>query len=261
MPVAPAFATLALVALATLLPGIANAALPKSGGLLFVYEVRARDSRLGVARITVGPKQTLGKRQVRAVTIVGNSEDLVGILYAGSSNATTWVDSGWLPTEAHWKSTLGQKASETEAVYGPHRVQATFARPGKPVYKVDQATDRAPQDLVSFMPWLMQQKVKPGFRVTIPVYTGMDVCDIEATARPVESVSVPLGKRLAIPVDIVFKRCRVSRSFTAWLDVGDFTPHRMTVPHPVLGNIDVQLVSVQPFAAAPVYPVGPRKEK
>jgi len=243
-------------------PAVAHAAksTAKGRGLQFTYEVRARDSRIGQAKLTVGPKQALGKRQVRALLIEGSTEDLVGVLYAGKARATTWVDSAWVPVEAHWRSEFGRKKGEAEAVYTPKRVKAMFARPGKPNYKVDQATSAVPHDMVSVIPWLMQQKPKPGFRATIPVYTGMDVCELDALARPPESILVPMGRRQAVPVDLVFTRCRVSRRFTVWLDEKDWTPHRMLLPDPVLGAIEVVLLAWQPLEVAPVLPEGPRKD-
>lgn len=253
--VAAMLARAALPAVALARPAAGKAAIGKAGkGLEIRFEVRARDSVVGKGRIVVGPRQAGERHGTRAVTLEGRSEDLAGVLYQGESVATSWLDGDWRPVAARWHSEFLRRQSATVASYLGHHVIADFKRGDRTVH-VDRELDEAPQDLVSLVPWLMQQKVKRGTQLGGSIYLGADVCRFDATVRAAERQETIRGTRQALPVDVTFGQCRVKRTFTVWLDAVDWTPWRIRVAESALGSVDMVLTGVGPVEAAwPVLP-------
>lgn len=242
-----------LVIMALLAPAVALAK-PTAGkpskGLEIRFEVRARDSIVGKGRLVVGPRLSGERNGPRAVTLEGRSEDLAGILYQGESVATSWLNGDWRPVAARWRSEFMRRHSATAATYTGRHVIADFKRGDRAVH-FDRELPDAPQDLVSLVPWLMQQKVKRGARLGGSIFLGADICRFDATVRAAERQDTILGTRQAMPVDITFGQCRVKRSFTVWLDAVDWTPLRIrVVESALLGSVDLVLTGVAPVTVA-----------
>jgi hypothetical protein len=218
------------------------AAVAKSTSTTLHYEVRARDSRVGRATVTLGPKEKRDGVLVRAVRIEGRPEDLAGVLLAGRTVATTWVDADWMPVAAEWTSKHAGRHTETTAKYLPDRLSATCLRSGKEPLVFDEPLTQRTHDVVSLVPWLMARKLQPGEQLSAPIFTGADLCNVQAVAGPVEQVQVPMGPREAVPVVVTFNKCLTKRGFTVWLDVKDGTPHRMMSKDPLLGQVEILLL-------------------
>lgn len=218
--------------------------------LEFRFDVRARDSTIAQGRLLVGPKLGAGRKSVREVTIEGHSADLAGVLYAGSSRATSWLDAEWRPLAARWTSEFLRRTSQTHATYDGRHLTADFAPSGRPGVRVDRELAERAHDLVSLVPWLIQQKVKPGQQLAGILYVGSDVCRIQLNVRKVEAVAVPMpgkpieGTRPGLPVDATVSECRVKRQFTVWLDAKDWTPLRMRVADTPIGKVELVLTGV-----------------
>jgi hypothetical protein len=224
-------------------------------GLLLQYELRARDVKVGTAVVTVGPKQTVAGKATRAVTIEGKSSDLVGFVYSGTMTATSWLAaSDWSPVKARWRNRVTRNISDTDTNYDGKRIQATFLRPDKPPFTLDQSFDKKVQDLVSMLPWIVQQKVKQGAKFQTPIYTGMQVCQLHGEVGKPEAVTLPLGARETLPVALHFSECHITRTATVWLDKQDWTPHRIVVTDKLLGSIEVVLRSLETTDVPPVDP-------
>lgn len=251
----------ALVALLLAVPTHAASAAPHEKtfktGLLLRYELRARDVRIASASVSVGPKQTVAGRSVRAVTIDGKSDDLIGLFYQGTLSATSWLlAADWSPVRAQWRNRISRNHSDTDARYDGKRLQAAFVRPEKPRTDIDRSFDRRPQDMVSVLPWLVQQKVRTGQKLTAPLYVGQQVCELHAEVGAAQIVTVPLGSRTALPVALRMTDCTITRTATVWLDAQDWTPHKISVSDPWLGSVDVLLRGVESADVAAIVPQG-----
>ncbi len=241
-------ALLMILGLALVAPTLASAKPARS--LEFRFDVRARDTTIAQGRLLVGPKLACGRKSVRAVTIEGHSADLAGVLYSGSSLSTSWLDADWRPLAARWSTELLRRKSKTQATYDGRHLTADFAPAGKPEIHVDRELEERAHDLVSLVPWLIQQKVKPGQQLAGILYVGSDVCRIQLSVRKVEAVAVPVpgtvveGSRPGLPVDATVSECRVKRGFTVWLDAKDWTPLRMRVADTPIGKVELVLTGV-----------------
>lgn len=109
---------------------------------------------------------------------------------------------------------------------------------------VDQETPQHALDLVSFLPWLMQQKLKLGRQFHAQVHTGLRVCEVDIAIKDPETILVPLGERKAIVVQLDVTKCKKDRKITMWLDSKDFVPHRMMVEDAFIGWVEVLLTKV-----------------
>jgi hypothetical protein len=233
---------------------IANPAWAKAKSLELRFDVHVRESVVAKGRMLVGPRSA-GRKSVRAVTIEGHSEDLAGVLYAGSSQATSWLDAEWKPVAARWSSEFLRRKSQTQATYEGKHITADFARAGKGGVHVDRELDERAHDLVSLVPWLVQQKVKAGQQLDGTIYVGADVCHVHLTVAAVESVTVPAGTRPGLPIAVTVEQCRVKRAFTLWLDGKDWTPLKIRVAETVVGAVELVLTGVsQVDVAAPTLP-------
>lgn len=218
------------------------------------FDVHVRDSVVAKGRMLVGPRAP-GHKSVRAVTIEGHSEDLAGVLYAGSSQATSWLDGEWKPVAARWSSEFLRRKSQTQATYEGKHITADFMRAGKGDVHVDRELDERAHDLVSLVPWLVQQRVKPGQQLGGMIYVGADVCRVHLVVATAESVTVPAGTRQGLPVAVTVDQCRIKRGFTLWLDGKDWTPLKMRVTETVVGPVELVLTGTsQVQAPAPALP-------
>lgn len=223
-------------------------------GVEIGFDVSARDTHLGSGKLIIGPKGSDGEAgkgaKGRAVRLLGKTESLLGVLYAGRLDATSWLDGAWLPAEAHWQSELAGKKAHTIARFAGKRVQATFARPGAAAVQVDQTVAATLLDPVALVPWLMAQKPKPGKTLATYLYTGMDVCQVDLHTGPVEAVAVHGQTRDALPLSGETKNCRISRKFTIWLAARDYVPVKMALHDALLGSIDFVLSGVRSVEVA-----------
>ncbi|MBM4341929.1 MAG: DUF3108 domain-containing protein [Deltaproteobacteria bacterium] len=231
--------TLVAFAVPCIAPLPATAA-PAPRGLEITFDVSSRDTHLGSGKLTIGPKGTDGAKG-RTVQLSGKTESLLGVLYQGALDATSWVDASWLPVEAHWKSELAGKKAHTLARFADRRVKAVFSRPGLQPVEVDKAVDTVLLDPVALAPWLMHQKPRAGRSWSTYLYTGMDICKVTLSAGPVAAVQVKGQLRDAVPVSGETTQCRIARKFTLWLQPKDQLPVKLVLYDGVLGTIDFDL--------------------
>ena len=236
-------ASAVLLATATGRPALAGPSL----GLEITFDVSSRDTHLGSGTLTIGVKGGDGARG-RTVKLSGKTESLLGVLYQGWLDATSWVDTAWLPVEASWRSELAGKKAHTLAKFNNRRVQAVFARPGVPPVQIDKTVDAVLLDPVALVPWLMQQKPKAGRSWTTHLYTGMDICQVTLRAGPVQAVVVHGVSKDAVPVAGETTNCRISRKFTLWLAPSDQLPLKLVLFDQLLGTIDFDLAQVRRIA-------------
>ncbi len=215
-------------------------------GLEIRFDVRARESVVGRGALVVGAKVRQGKLTVRQVQVWGKTEDLAGVLWHGEAQLSSWLDPLWNPIVAKWTSEFRAVSSQVDVHFTPHLITADIARRDKPPLHIERTTTAPAADLVSLVPWLMQQKVKPGQKLQGIVVLGQEICQFDAEVRPVEKVhTTPRGDRDGLPVDLVFSHCKLERPMTIWLDNEDFTPLRAVLAKTHLGTVDMVLTGVQ----------------
>jgi len=235
------------LALAAPLPAAAIPAVEVS------FAVRTRDTHLGSGRLTIAARPKAAKAP-RQVNLTGKTEALLGVVYAGSLDATSWLDGAGLPVAARWRSELGGKKAMTRARFDGGRVQAQFDRPGQPPFAVDRQVDEVLIDPVAFMPWLMQRKPTPGKKIPLYLYTGMDVCFAELAVGALETVVVDGQARDALPISAELQACRIQRRFTIWVAPKDITPLKMSIHDRLFGTIDFLLQGVRKVELAQAGP-------
>lgn len=242
-------------------PSTTLAAKPKQA-LEISFDVRVRDSRIGSGKLLVGPRAGEGRKARRLLQLTGQTESLLGAIYQGALLAHSWVDANWLPQAARWHSQLAGRKAFTQATLVGGRVIAMFEREGRGMIQQDRMVAGVLLDPVALVPWLMQQKAKAGQKWTASLFTGADVCQLDAAAKTVESIQVG-GKSIdALRIDVGFSNCRMHRSVTLWLAAVDRSPQRLVLHDRLLGDILFDLAAVEPVplpevAAAPKEPLLP----
>lgn len=222
----------------------ANVAAHEPRALQFSYEIRLRDVAIGRTRMTVEPKKLVDGKLVRVLHSDGEALELAKAFYNGRASYTTWVNEHWQPLVAKWRIQITQRSYDVDAQFTADRVHAVVVKPGEQPVTVDQETPQHALDLVSFLPWLMQQKLKLGRQFHAQVHTGLRVCEVDIAIKDPETILVPLGERKAIVVQLDVTKCKKDRKITMWLDSKDFVPHRMMVEDAFIGWVEVLLTKV-----------------
>ncbi len=240
---------LALVALAR----PSHAAKPAKA-LEISFDVRVRDSRIGSGKLLVGPRQGDGRKGLRLLQLTGQTESVLGAIYQGALLAHSWVNADWLPQAARWDSQLAGRKAFTQATLAGGRLIAMFERQGRGAIQQDRMTAGILLDPVAMVPWLMQQKAKPGQTWKASLFTGADLCQLDMAAKTVEAIQVS-GKAMdALRIEAVLSSCRMQRSVTLWLAMADQSPQRLVLHDRLLGDILFDLVGVEQVPLPEVLP-------
>lgn len=218
-----------------------------SKGLEITFDVSARDSHIGQGALLIGPKGN-ANQPLRAVKLSGKTTSILGILYNGMLEATSWLDAGCLPVQVQWQSKIGGNKALTQGKFDGKHVQAVFSRPGQRDVAVDKTVDDTLLDPVALVPWLMQQKPKPGKKLQTHLYTGMDVCQANLEVGAAESILVAGQSREALPLTAQLQGCRLDRKFTIWLAPRDMMPLKLAIFDKLLGTIDFELAGIKAVA-------------
>jgi len=234
--------TLAILLLLNLAAANAQAHGPRA--LQFSYEIRLRDVAIGRTRVTVEPKKLVDGKTIRVLHSDGEALELAKAFYNGRASYTTWVNEHWQPLAAKWRLQFTQRSYNVDAQFTADHVHAVVVKPGEQPVTVAQDTPQHALDLVSFLPWLMQQKLRLGRQFHAQVYTGLRVCEVDIAVKESETILVPLGERKAIVVQLEVTKCKKDRKITMWLDSKDFVPHRMMVEDAFIGWVEVVLLKV-----------------
>ncbi len=233
-----------LTILLLLLCAAATAHAHEPRALQFSYEIRLRDVAIGRTAMTVEPRKLSDGKMVRVLHADGEALELAKAFYNGRASYTTWVNEQWQPLAAKWRIQFTQRSYDVDAQFTEAQVHAVVVKPGEQPVIVEQATPRHPLDLVSFLPWLMQQKLKLGRQFHAQVYTGLRVCEVDVAVKDPETILVPLGERKATVMQLEVTKCKKDRKITMWLDSKDFVPHRMMVEDAFIGWVEVVLMKV-----------------
>ncbi len=222
-------------------------------GIEITFDVSARDSHLGQGTLVIGPKGTAAQ-PLRMVTLLGKTTSLLGVIYAGMLDASSWVDAGYVPVEGQWQSQIAGNKARTRAKFAGQRVQAVFARLGKPDVSVDHTVDTPLLDPVALVPWLMHQKPKPGKKLHVHLFTGMDVCQATLEVGALQVLEINGQSRDAVPLSSELQGCRIHRKFTIWLSPKDQLPLKMVIFDKLLGTVDFVLAGAKTVTVQPLPP-------
>lgn len=255
---------LAAMALLGLAAGPAVAAPKPKQGIEISFEVRARDTRIGSGKLLVGPKSGSGAKAQRILQLTGRTESLLGALYQGELLAYSWVDPQWLPQSARWNSVWAGRKGYVQALLGGGRVRSLFEREGRGSRQQDVQVLGFVLDPVSLVPWIMQQRPKPGLAWTALFFTGSDLCKLDIRAQNMETLRQvqPDGatkETQALRFEAGLSNCRIQRSVTAWTAVADQQPLRVVMHDHLLGDVymDQTGTAQVPMPAQPSPPKEP----
>jgi len=237
------FAVGAMAALAT---GAQAEDGPEDGKRAFRYELKALGAGAGEAVLHVGLPEKVGKVMLRPIRIDARTEGLAANFMKADSVATTWVDDRWLPVRSRWDQVVDGLRRVIKGRFSSKGVAGSEEHNGKPFEKHDHQIGKHPLDLVSIFTYLMHQTFEPGMVLSIPVFDGRRIYQVDLKVGMMAELMLPIGHRKGIPLKITISRGDYRREAELWISAGkDPAPLKIIFKYGLLGTVEAVLAAEQ----------------
>ena len=191
----------------------------------YSYDIRIGSLTLGQAKVAIEQKR--GKK--RRIRVQAKINLLGGGSMGVSTRSTTWVDNSWKPVRSKWNWEIFGKKRRVDAKFGARKYDGRFYTGTRLKKRMQGKTPKRTQrinDLISVVPWLMSQPMRPGRILRTRAYTGMQLYRISAKVGQKEQMVVMGENRTVYPIHVTAVRRGKTRRITLWLDAKNRTPYK-----------------------------------
>lgn len=218
------------------------------------YDIRVGSLTLGKAKVTIEQKRSRQRRiRVQAkINLLGGGP--MGV----STRSTTWVDRRWKPVRSKWNWEIFGKKRRVDAKYGPRKYDGHFYTGTRLKKRMQGKTPKQTQrinDLISIVPWLMSQPIRPGHVLRTHAYTGMQIYRISSKVGKKERLVVMGETRTVYPIHVTAVRRGKTRRITLWLDAKNRTPYKASFDLDFVSEVSLILTQQNKSRLARPFPV------
>jgi len=232
------------------LTAIAHAkAKPFASERSYTFDIRVGSLSLGKATLDIEKKQ----RKKRRIRVHAKINLLGGGAMGVSTKSTTWVDNSWKPIRSKWNWQNFGKKRHVDAKYGAKSFDGRIFFGPKLHKRMSGKTRNRKQrinDLISVVPWLMNQRIRTGRILRTRAYTGLQIYRITGKVGKIESLTVMGLKRRVYPVHINAVRPGKTRRMTRWLDAKSRAPCKASVDGDFGSKVSLVLTKLKRSKAA-----------
>jgi hypothetical protein len=235
---------LVLLALTGLAANAHAKAKPFASERSYTFDIRVGSLSLGKATLEIEKKQ----RKKRRIRVHAKINLLGGGAMGVSTKSTTWVDNSWKPIRSKWNWQSFGKKRHVDAKYGAKFFDGRIFFGPKLHKRMSGKTRTSKQrinDLISVVPWLMNQRIRTGRILRTRAYTGLQIYRITAKVGKIETLTVMGLERRVYPMYITAVRPGKTRRMTLWLDAVNFAPCKATVDLDFVSKVSLVLTKLK----------------
>lgn len=209
------------------------------------YAVRVKGHTVGEASFRIGKRRKRGREMLRPVRFEADIRPAGIAVLSFTGECTSWVADGWTPRESDWNWKELTRRSAVKATAKNGRLNGSWALDGKVRKRIRRKVDGHLSDVISVVPWLMDQELSKGRVLKTTTFTGNQVYEVSAVVGDLESVQLPEGPRIGWSLAFTARRPGKTRRFTIWVDEKTGTPLRLKFDYPLIGHIDAILTGAK----------------